>query len=318
MLLFNKEVKQMRCLFIINPSSGRRTVQKTLDKTIGQLILQNIATSIDVFYTEKKDDAFHRAASLRESEYDLIVAVGGDGTTNEVIGGIIHSESKIPLAIIAAGTVNDFSNYLKLPKARAAFIEMIKQFKTTKVDIGQLNGQYFSNVVAGGLFSDVGFKVEKTQKAALGALAYYIEGALTLPSQLNSFITIRIETKNHVFDGEALMFLVSNTKSVGGFRNLLPIAEITDGEFDVFVIKKCEITDLIALSKDILLNKHLESPFIDYFQADLITITSKMEQDIILDLDGEEGPSLPVTIKNLKHALNLVVPSNFVENTAIK
>jgi lipid kinase, YegS/Rv2252/BmrU family len=300
----------MKCLFIINPSSGRRTIQKTLDKMIGQLILEQVINSVDVFYTEKKDDAYHRTSNLNKDSYNFIVAVGGDGTINEVIGGIIKSESQIPLAIIAAGTVNDFANYLKLPKNINTFLEMIKDFEITKIDIGKINNQYFSNVIAGGLLSDIGFKVDKQQKALLGSLAYYIEGALSLPSQLSSPIHVCIQTENKTFDEEAFLFLISNTKSVGGFKQLIPIADVSDGLFDILIIKKCEITDLIALSKDILLNKHIHSPFIEYFQASQITISTNREKEIILDMDGEKGPILPITITNLHKALNLIIPKN--------
>lgn len=104
-----------RCLFIINPSSGQRTIQNTLDKLIGQLTLRQLINHIDVFYTLKKDDAYFKALNADEQDYDFITVVGGDGTINEVVSGMVASDKKIPLCILAAGTVNDFANYLNLP-----------------------------------------------------------------------------------------------------------------------------------------------------------------------------------------------------------
>lgn len=111
----------MKGLFIINPSSGRQNFHDKLKEITGSLIMDQICSTIDVFYTEKQDDALNRAAALQPEEYDFVVAVGGDGTLNEVINGIILSGSHIPVAVISAGTVNDFANYLKLPQTPKEF-----------------------------------------------------------------------------------------------------------------------------------------------------------------------------------------------------
>ena len=147
----------MRALFIINPSSGRQNMRPQLEKIIGRLSLMQKLKEVDVFYTQKKDDAFLRAKILQPRDYDFVVAVGGDGTVNEVIGGIITSGCDIPLAIIAGGTVNDFANYLHLPKTPEAFCRMIDDFQTRYVDVGRIGDAYFANVVAAGaLFSATG------------------------------------------------------------------------------------------------------------------------------------------------------------------
>ena len=79
----------MKCLFIINPSYGTKTIQKNLDQMIGQMILKQIVQTIDVFYTQKKGDAYQRSLALKDGDYDFVVSVGGDGTVNEIINGFI-------------------------------------------------------------------------------------------------------------------------------------------------------------------------------------------------------------------------------------
>lgn len=297
----------MRALFIINPSSGRQNMRPQLEKIIGRLSLMQKLKEVDVFYTQKKDDAFLRAKILQPRDYDFVVAVGGDGTVNEVIGGIITSGCDIPLAIIAGGTVNDFANYLHLPKTPEAFCRMIDDFQTRYVDVGKIGEAYFANVVAAGAFTDISFKVPKDKKARLGAFAYYLEGVGALPELFNS-IPLKIEADGQKMEEDAIMILVSNTKSVGGFKQINPRAHVSDGLFDVMVVRKCELTDMIALSKDILLNKHLESPFVNSFQARSITIDSP-NKDLKLDVDGEIGPHFPVTIENIQQVLRIVIPA---------
>ena len=85
----------MRCLFLINPSSGTKTIQKKLDQLIGQMILKKIINHVDVFYTQKKHDAYHRVLEIQPHEYDFLVSVGGDGTVNEIISGIVEKEFDI-------------------------------------------------------------------------------------------------------------------------------------------------------------------------------------------------------------------------------
>ena len=76
-----------KCLFIINPSSGQNILQNKLDQLIGKLVLQGIVNHVDVFYTQRKNDAYYKAKDTDEKDYDFFISVGGDGTLNEVISG---------------------------------------------------------------------------------------------------------------------------------------------------------------------------------------------------------------------------------------
>lgn len=296
-----------RCLFIINPSSGQRSMQNNLDKLIGQLTLKKIVNHIDVFFTAKKDDGYYKALKCKETNYDFITVVGGDGTINEVVSGMVESNKTIPLCILAAGTVNDFANYLNLPTNINGICNLINNFNTICCDVGKIDNHYFMNVAAGGMFSDISFTVSKNEKKRLGPLAYYLNGLANLPSQLNTNINLKIVLDDvNVIKEEAKMFMITNTNRVGGFENIIPLADIQDGLLDLIIIKKCSLTDLVALSKDYILKKHANSPFISYYQAKKIEISSK--QDVIIDIDGEEGSLLPVTIQVIHKAINILIP----------
>lgn len=183
---------------------------------------------------------------------------------------------------------------------------MIEAFEQQAVDIGRVGRQYFANVVAGGAFSDVSLRVPKNKKARFGSLAYYIEGILSIPELFTTSLDLNMVLDGETISEKALLFLISNTKSVGGFKQIAPRAKIADGMFDIVVFRKCEITDMIALSKDILLNKHVDSPFLGYFQASRIELDVR-PQDIPIDIDGEAGPSLPFVIENIPQALQVIV-----------
>ena len=287
--------------------AGQRTMQKKLNTIIGTLVLRKFIHEIDIFYTQKKHDGYMRAKNCDKS-YDFIVTVGGDGTINEVISGIIEGKHNIPIVILAAGTVNDFAKSLQIPQAADAICDMIINFKTMACDVGKINQQYFINVAAGGMFSDVSFLVSKEEKKHLGPLAYYINGLINLPSQLRTNIPIQIKIDDQeVIEEDIMLFLISNTSRVGGFEEITPHANIQDGLLDLLIIKKCSLTDLVALSKDYFLRRHIASPFLLYKQARKIEL-SCVKNTITVDIDGEKGQELPAVIENIKSAITIVIP----------
>lgn len=302
----------MKCLFIINRSSGKQNIEETLKKIVARLVMEQICPTIDVFYTKGKDDAKNRALELKPGDYDFVVAVGGDGTLNEVTNGLVSGGSNIPLAVISAGTVNDFATYMKLPQNADEFCSMIRNFHTTKVDVGKVNDEYFINVLAAGLLTDVAYKVPKNRKAAMGKMAYYIECLRELPAQLNRFIPLRFESEEYTSTEEVLVFLVTNTKSVGGFPNAAPDASVQDGLLDVLICKKAnmmvEAPDLIV---KILQGNHPKHDAVEYFQTRELKIypgdDSEDAKQLSLDYDGEilEG-ALPVAISIVPQALTLL------------
>lgn len=295
-----------KCLFIINPSSGTKTIQKKLDKMIGQMILKQTIHLVDVFYTQKKNDAYYRCIEITDSDYDFIVSVGGDGTVNEIINGIVEKGLKIPLAILPGGTVNDFANHLRLALNPKDFMKMIEDMNIISVDVGNVNGHYFANVLAGGMFSDISFQVSKGEKEILGPLAYYLSGIRQLPSQLSTHLHLKIKTENEEFEEDARLFMVTNTSQVGGFKDIAPHANIQDGQMDLLIIKKCSTPELISILRDYTFSTHTNSKFTRYLQAKDIYI--ECDKDIIYDIDGEEGTTLPIHITVEELALNLIVP----------
>lgn len=298
----------MKCLFVINPVSGTTAFHKSLNTFIGDLILKTDVSTVDTFFTKGKNDAFNRMAAVKKGDYDFVVSVGGDGTVNECLGGLIESHSETPIALIPAGTVNDFANYLNLPMKSDAFVDMINRFHTEKIDVGTVQGNVFANVVAGGMFSDIAFQVEAKDKNMWGPMAYYIAGFTQLPQQLAMNLHLTIEADEAKFEEDASLFLVANSQSVGGFKGITPIASVEDGKLDLLIIKKSNVAELLNALKDLAIGKLLDNDRIDYIQASHIKIAC--DKDILYDVDGEEGSSFPLEINCLHQAVNLLMPES--------
>ncbi|MGN0465898.1 MAG: diacylglycerol/lipid kinase family protein [Lachnospiraceae bacterium] len=300
----------MRGLFIINPSSGKQNIKETIRSICGRLVVNEIANTIDVFFTKQQDDAKNRAAQLKEGEYDFVVSVGGDGTLNEVINGLVISGSKIPLAIISAGTVNDFASSMGLPQTPKAFCDMIKNFKYQEVDVGKVNNEYFINVIAGGLLTDVAYKVPKDKKAVMGKFAYYIEGAKDLPNQIFNTLTLKFESEEYTQEENIMLFLVMNSNSVGGYKDAAPLASVSDGVLDVVVLRKLEFLEVSTFLLNFMQGEYVNHPAVQYFQTKNLKVSLVGDtQDVAIDYDGEllkEG--LPIEISILPKEIKILVP----------
>lgn len=305
----------LKALFVINPSSGRQNFLETIEKIVSRLIMEQTVNHIDVVYTRKQDDARNAVLNLQKGEYDFVTAIGGDGTINEVISGIADGGSEIPIAIISAGTVNDFANYLNLPATVNEFCEMIKNFRLKKIDVGSINGKIFMNVVAGGIATDIGYNVSKEMKAIFGKAAYYVEGIKEIPKQLFRPFKLRIESEEFTGSDEYLLFLVMNSQSVGGYKQAAPLASVSDGELDVLLLKKVELVQITELIIKILRGDHINHPAVQYFQTKHIRIIPEDDSGISIDYDGEYYGTLPADIQVLEGKINVIIPQshNIVE-----
>ncbi len=294
-------------IFIINPNSGQQMYQKNLDEIIGKLVLDCFINRCEVVYTMKDRDVFAEISKEFIEEFDFIVAVGGDGTINAVINFIAKNDIEVPLVIMGAGTVNDFANYIKIPKTPNKLVKMIKDFHVVKSDVGKINDHYFINVVAGGMFSDVSYETPVSDKKILGPFGYLLNAVANLPEHLKVNMPLKVKVDEYEFNTNARMFLVANSKHIGGFDKMIPYASIQDGLLDIQILKSCNAVELIQVSTDILAGNHINNRNIEYHQGRVIEISSP-NHDFNVDIDGEKGPALPVRIDAISRKLALIVP----------
>lgn len=302
----------MKGLAIINPSSGKQVLQRNALESVNKMLTTGAADEIHLFYTQRKDDARHRVARIKPGEYGFVLAVGGDGTVNEVVNGILESGTDTPLAIIGAGTTNDFATAMELPKRPVDICEMIENRNIVKVDVGKMNNKYFLNVAAGGLLSEVAHKVTSDLKTSFGKLAYYIAG-------MKDISTLKLDTVplaftldgGKTFSEDVFLFVIANSRSVGGFSRIAPSAMINDGKLDLCIIKKVEPLDIIPLALKIQTGNHINSPLISYYQSAFIKIepASACAENFPVDYDGENGGTVPIDISTCKEAIHLIVPT---------
>lgn len=293
-----------RIKLIINPSSGRQTIEPRIDY-LCKLLLDDGYT-VGKYYTEKKEDAINETIKTCSSgDWDTIIVSGGDGTVNEVATGIAKSSNKLPVAILQSGTVNDFANYLGMPTKIPDFFQMIKNRNIVEIDLGQIDDKYFVNVAAGGLLTDVGYQVPIEAKALLGRMAYYFEGLRALILEGIEPIHISFESEEYTAEEDVLLFLISNSASIGGFKKLAPDADVLDGLMDVLIIKNSDIPELANIFFNVLKGDHINHPNVIYFKTKEILVKAK--KNITIDVDGEAGGVLPANFKVVPKGMKIIV-----------
>jgi len=292
-----------RARIIYNPTSGREVFKKHLPEVLEKLEVAGYETSCHA--TTCEGDATIAAKNAVERSFDIIIAVGGDGTLNEVVSGVSPFEKRPKVGLIPMGTTNDFARAVHIPRNIEDAVDIIIKGDTLPVDVGLLNGErYFINIAAGGRITELTYEVPSKMKTMLGQLAYYLKAVEMIPSLKASHM--RIEYDGEVFDGDAMMFLCGLTNSVGGFEKLAPDASINDGYFTLLVLKKVSLPEFIQLAAMALRGEHLNDDRVIYKKASVVKVTT--EDEIHLNLDGEYGGDAPATFENLKRHIEIFVP----------
>ena len=173
-----------------------------------------------VMRQQVQGDAIKAAKLAVERRFDIVVAAGGDGTINEVVNGMAEQDYRPKLGIIPVGTTNDFARALHIPRDIVAAADIIAKGDRIPVDIGRINEKYFINIAGGGSLTELTYDVPSKLKTMIGQLAYYLKGIEMLPSIKAT--NVRIEYDGKLFEGEAMLFLVGLTNSIGGFEKLAP------------------------------------------------------------------------------------------------
>ena len=138
----------------------------------------------------------------------------------------------------------------------------------------------------------------------LGNLPTTLKVIEMLPSIQPS--NVRIEYDGKLFEGEAMLFLIALTNSVGGFEKLAPDALLNDGYFTLIILKKTNLADFVRVASLALNGNHINDPNIIYAKASHIKVTSP--EEVLINLDGELGGKTPVEFKNLYRHIEVMAP----------
>lgn len=271
-----------RALLIINPVSGRRTVNRYVSKIIRRLMDEGYLVTTAV--TGAHGDASVFAREL--GSFDLIVCTGGDGTLHETLGGLLQADSSVPVGYIPCGSTNDFALTHGLPIAIPEAIERAVIGDVSRFDVCRFGETHFLNTAAFGAFSWMAYTTDQTRKNMLGITAYMIDAAKELGRLKPRYM--RVEVDGRVYQDDYLVGAVCNCKSVLGIMELPEgYVDTCDGILEVFLIRfPRSLPDLESIVRSLVLGTYA-SPLVTLTQGRKITVSC--DDPCIWSLDGESS-----------------------------
>jgi diacylglycerol kinase (ATP) len=285
---------------IVNPVAG----------SVGdiQLRLEQLhrLNATEVRVTQHAGEAETLAREAIRAGSDCVIAVGGDGTLNEVINGIATSRRarQICVGVVPAGTANDFARSIGLIGDVDANIDTLRAEKTTAIDLVRMTSgrtRYFVNVSAVGFSGVVGEKLTSEIKAAWGPLVYVRSAAAALP-ELQAYRTTMIFDDIEELVIDLYNVVVANRRFAGGWIPIAPQANLSDGLLDVVLVPKRPSAEMAA---QMLLGKHISGDAVPFRRAKKISVRSR--PGMYFNADGELVGNQPAAFQIIPHALHFVV-----------
>ena len=293
----------MKPYIIVNPVAG----------SVGdiQLRLEQLhrLNAKEVRVTQHAGEAETLARAAIRAGSDYIIAVGGDGTLNEVMNGIATSRGarQVCVGMLPLGTANDFARSIGLTGEVDASIDALRAKKTMTIDLVRMTSErtrYFVNVSAGGFSGVMGEKLTSEIKAAWGPLAYLRSAAAALP-ELQAYRTTMIfdDTEELVID--LYNVVVANGQFAGGGLPIAPQANLSNGLLDVVLVPKRPAAEMALLAAQMLLGKHISSDAVPFRRAKKISVLSR--PGMWFNADGETVGNEPAVFQIIPHALQFVI-----------
>lgn len=295
------EIKQIA--FIVN---GARPLNRSIQKTIDQCAA-DVALSVQIGKTTREKEAGELSTKFSEEGVDLIVAVGGDGTVNEVMNGMMRSSRKPLLAIIPNGTGNDFYRSAFNNSTNGDFLLALKSPFIMSVDVGKIEShlgtQYFLNI------ADVGFgaavvEILNKQRKYFGGKASY---ALAILRTFLNFKTphLTIQSPSYQYSGPVFMVAFCNGDMFGDGLYIHPGAKVNDGVINITLLKKIGLMDYVRNLKNLKTGKRINHPEAFYFTENELSIMISKGK-AVTETDGEHLATAEIRVSIVPSAIQLL------------
>jgi YegS/Rv2252/BmrU family lipid kinase len=305
-----------KTVLIVNPKSANGATGRNWSR-IDQEIRRGLQTNYDVKFTERLGHATELTREAIKDGYELVVAVGGDGTINEVVNGFFQDGKPLnpnaTLAVMSIGTGSDFVKTLELPTTPFDCANRIRSGNVRRVDLGRcsvvgLNGEQqsrlFINIADFGSGGAVVDKVNRTTKVFGGRISFLLGILTTLPTYKNKL------TKYQIDDGPEQQkilntLIVANGRYYGGGLKPAPDAQLDDGLFDIVTIGDVGFFEAVSSLGDFRKGTYLDNPNISFTRGKTVFATSDEAQ--LVEMEGEVVGRLPARFEMLPKAMSMIV-----------
>jgi YegS/Rv2252/BmrU family lipid kinase len=294
-------MEKRKIVFIINPISGTGRY-KIVEKAIEQELDKSKFESI-IKYTEYKGHAIDLAREYSTKGYNYIISVGGDGTLNEVVNGMIDGNST--LGIIATGSGNGLARHLKISTDPIKSIALINRESVVKVDTVSLNEHRFVSIAGVGFDALVAREFSLSEKRGFNSYAKIA---------LKSFFNYKpkkysLQFPEYVKIKRAFFITFANSSQWGYNTKISPSASLTDGLVDVCIFKKPSLFHAIFLIPFLFSNKIDKTSLLKIIKTSEVIITRPNNKKMHVHIDGDDSKKQRVVhVKVNPLSLSIIIP----------
>jgi YegS/Rv2252/BmrU family lipid kinase len=269
--------------------------------------LTTICKHLSIQLSEDEGNIVEFCKSIKSQQYsddvDIIFILGGDGTVNELINGVMQHELNIPIGIIPGGTFNDFTKTLNLNNDFKVASQQLTETKLKSYDVMKVNDRYALNFVGLGLIVQNALNVQDGNKDLFGKLSYVSSTMKTLVDPVKFNYKVKVDGKE--LSDESSMILVANGPFIGG--NRIPLTDLApdDGYLNTFIFddQKFNIFTDVFKQRDSL-NWNNMTKGITHIPAKEITIETDDTHKV--DIDGEIALTTPLNIQIIPQAIKIL------------
>ena len=298
----NENMKKL--IFIVNPISGTQSKELILNLLDEKIDKEKYTW--DVVYTKRAGHAIEIAAQAAEMKTDVVVAIGGDGTINEIGRSLVHTETA--LGIIPCGSGNGLARHLHIPMEPKKALEIINDGICDIIDYGKINGTDFFCTCGVGFDAFVSLKFANAGKR--GLLTYLektLQESLTYQPE-----TYELETEDGTYKYKAFLIACGSASQYGNNAYIAPQATLTDGLLDVTILEPFTVLDVPSLAFQ-LFNKTIDqNSRIKTFRCKNLRIHRSKPGVIHFDGDPMQADE-NVNIEIIQKGLRVIVPKTTVE-----
>lgn len=269
--------------------------------------LTTICKHLSIQLSENEGDIIKYCEKIKNQDYssdvDVVFILGGDGTVNELVNGVMKHDLNVPIGVIPGGTFNDFSKTLNLDPDFKKASEQLKSSRIESYDVMKVNDSYVLNFVGVGLIVQNAENVQEGRKDIFGKLSYIGSTVKTLMNPEYFDYTLNVDGEE--YNGNISMLVIANGPNIGGGR--IPLMDLSpqDGKVNSFIFDRQSFTILndVFKKRDSMDWNEITNG-IDHIAGSHITLST--EPSMKVDIDGEISLDTPITIEVLPKALQIL------------
>lgn len=286
--------------FIVNPSAGQGRYERITHIIHEVLSRHNLQYDIKILQYRGEATFVSREAA---GTHDIVVAVGGDGTVNEVFNGLV--QTRAAFGIIPAGTGNGFARAIGVPLDPVKACQVLVDGNVRSIDVGKVNDRFFLGTAGIGFDAMISRFVVGRRGRFRGMWLYFVAGAYIFQKYIPQLVDMEIDSS--IVKATPLVVAVANTALYGGRALIAPSARPDDGLLDVCVIQKMKAIQLLWHLPKLFTGKHILVNNVTIYKCKKIVISASEPIPVHVDGEAMEG-CLRVEFAVLPDALKVLVP----------